>query len=129
MPKRELDWSDFKGVPRLPKPRYTPVPDILFDVYMPALGEAELRVLLYIIRHTLGWKKDADRISLRQLTDGQQRRDGTWQDYGAGLSKRSVMRAVKGLEEKGLIWVDREQALKGDSSVNVYRIRFEDEGG
>ena len=133
MPRRELDWSDFKGVPRLPKPRFTPVPDILFDVYMSALSDAELRVLLYIIRHTLGWKKDSDSISLRQLTDGLQKRDGSWQDYGCGLSRQGVINAVKGtkdkpgLEAKGLIRVERVQAAEGDASVNVYRIRFDDD--
>jgi len=129
MPKRELDWSDFKGVPRPPKPSYTMVPNVVFDVYMSALSSAELRVLLYICRHTFGWQKDADQISLRQLTDGQQKRDGTWQDYGAGLCRRAVIAAVGSLEEKGLLEVERTQTPEGDSSVNVYRIRFDDGEG
>jgi len=146
MPKRDIDWSDFKGVPRLPKPNFTMVPDILFDLYLPALSDAELRVLLYIIRHTLGWKKDSDSISLRQLTDGMQKRDGTWQDFGCGLTRRGVINAIKGtkatkgtkttkarkailgLEVKGLICVTRVEGPNGDASVNVYRLRYDDEG-
>ena len=146
MPRRELNWSDFKGVPRLPKPQFTMVPDILFDMYLPALSDAELRVLLYIIRHTLGWKKDSDSISLTQLTEGLQKRDGTWQDYGCGLTRRGVINAIRGtkateataqrkaakakpgLEAKGLISVVSVEGLNGAASVNIYRLRYDDEG-
>ncbi len=38
-------------------PRYTQVPDALFDELMAYLSGAELKVLLYIIRRTLGFKK------------------------------------------------------------------------
>ena len=39
-------------------PNYTQVPDILFDERMAHLSGAELKVLLYIIRRTFGFKKD-----------------------------------------------------------------------
>ena len=45
-------------------PRYTQVPDQLFDEWLPHLSEAELKVLLYIMRRTFGWKKDVDAISV-----------------------------------------------------------------
>ena len=51
-------------------PNYTQVPDELFDVLLPALSDAELRVLLYIIRRTFGFKRDADAISLSQMVHG-----------------------------------------------------------
>jgi len=38
-------------------PNGTIVPDDVFDVLAPELTEAELRVLLYVIRKTFGWKK------------------------------------------------------------------------
>ena len=38
------------------EPNYTPVPDDLFDLIAPNLTESELRVLLYIIRRTFGFK-------------------------------------------------------------------------
>jgi hypothetical protein len=37
-------------------PRYTQVPDELFDELMAYLSGAELKVLLYIIRRTFGFK-------------------------------------------------------------------------
>ena len=120
VPKRELDWSSFQGIP---DPHFTQIPDVMLDVYMSALSHAELRVLLYIARHTYGFKKKSDHISLRQMVDGIQKRDGTWQDHGTGLSRRSVREAVKSLEEKGLIQVDRVKTADGDSAVNVYTMR------
>ena len=45
-------------------PNYTQVPDELFDDLMTDLSGAELKVLLYIIRRTFGFKKTEDTISL-----------------------------------------------------------------
>ena len=50
-------------------PNTTQVPDAFFDVVAPELSEAELRVALYIIRRTFGFKKDTDNISLRQMVE------------------------------------------------------------
>src|SRR5215213_3594469 len=68
-------------------PSYTQVPDELFDVLMPSLPDAELRVLLYIVRRTFGFKRDADAISLSQMVSGIVTRDGRRLDAGTGLSK------------------------------------------
>jgi len=81
----------------------TVVPDDLFDVIAPRLKESELRVLLYIVRHTFGWRKYSDAISLSQLTDGIRKRDGRVQDLGTGMSRKAVIAGVKGLVEKGII--------------------------
>jgi hypothetical protein len=47
-------------------PTTTPVPDEVFDVLMPQLSGAELKVLMYICRRTFGFKKESDSISLHQ---------------------------------------------------------------
>src|SRR5215217_7316225 len=93
----------------------TPVPDEFFDVLAPLLGEAELRVLLYIFRRTFGFKKTADNISLKQLVDGITTRDGRRLDHGAGVAKSAAVRAVRGLLEKGVIVTRRNRsAARGD---------------
>ena len=68
-------------------PNYTQVPDEVFDVLAPDLSEAELRVLLYIVRRTFGFKKAADDISLKQLVDGIRTKDGVPLDRGAGYPR------------------------------------------
>ena len=50
MTKSTADDYRFAG---FDEPNYTQVPDALFDELLPHLGDAELRVLLYIVRRTL----------------------------------------------------------------------------
>jgi hypothetical protein len=105
----------------------TPIPDEFFDVLTVHLSEAELRVLLYIMRRTFGFKKRADAISLSQLTGGIRRRDGSVLDNGTGLSKPAVLKAVSGLQVKGIISVEKRTGYDGRNEVNVYQLRFQDE--
>jgi len=105
-------------------PNGTIVPDDVFDVLAPRLSEAELRVLLYIVRRTFGFGKNADAISLRQLTDGIVTRDGRILDYGTGMSRKGVIGGIKGLLSKGIITVQKAVAEDGEHEINIYSLRF-----
>ena len=77
----------------------TPVPNLLFDIYLKNLKSIELKVLLVVIRQTLGW---ADRRGLfgRKETDwisGSQLKQKT------GGSKRAITSAIDILTKKNLI--------------------------
>ena len=108
-------------------PNGTLVPDDVFDVLMPELTEAELRVLLYIVRRTFGFKKASDAISLSQMVKGIQTRDGRTLDRGTGMSRRGVMKGIAGLQAKGIVTVEKNTAEDGVNRVNVYRLRFREE--
>ena len=110
--------------PGFASPNGTLVPDDVFDVLMPELTEAELRVLLYIVRRTFGFKKNSDAISLTQMVRGIQTRDGRVLDRGTGMSRRGVMKGVAGLQGKGVITVERKMSEDGVNQVNVYHLRF-----
>lgn len=77
----------------------TPVPNSLFDVHLKKLKSAELKVLLVIIRQTLGWadklgttgRKDRDWIASRQLQEK------------TGASRRAISSATEILVKKNLI--------------------------
>lgn len=112
----------FKGFSR---PNTTPCPDELFDRFMFELTFAELKVLLYIIRRTYGFKKYSDTISLKQISQGIVRKSGVRLDNGAMIDRRTAMRAIKKLEEKGLIYINRTKHLNGNNSVNLYSLRFQ----
>lgn len=79
----------------------TPVPNLFFDIYLKELKLAELKVLLIIIRQTLGWadkrgrsgRKEIDWISGRQLCQK------------TGCSKRSITSATDVLVRKNLITI------------------------
>src|SRR3982750_2012812 len=96
MSKSALAKINFKG---FISPRHTQVPDELFDELMAHLSGAELKVLLYIIRRTFGFKKDSDNISLNQICNGITTREGEVLDRGTGLSQQSAITASKRLVE------------------------------
>jgi phage replication O-like protein O len=109
-------------------PTTTPVPDEVFDVLMPQLSGAELKVLLYICRRTFGFKKASDSISLHQIAHGITTRDGRVLDGGTGLCKRHVQRALKVLEKKNIIKVSRKVDETGLNEVNTYSLNTLDTG-
>lgn len=80
----------------------TPVPNIFLDDRMANLSSSSVRVYLKIVRNTLGW---------RDRSGGYKRRD--WiahsQYEQAGVSSRSVTKAVEELLSAGLIRVTNEQ--------------------
>lgn len=105
MLKDDHYWDEFKGID---PPHYTQIADEIFNGLLPRLGHAELKVLLLIARKTFGWNKDYDAISLSQLQEGTQ------------LGITSIKRAVKSLESKGVIWVHRMRARRGNAAINTY---------
>src|SRR5579871_2788787 len=84
-------------------PNSTQIPDVILDFWLSELSGAELKVVLYVARRTYGFGKTSDNISLTQICSGITKRDGTVLDTGTGLSRSSVARAVKTLEEQGII--------------------------
>ena len=120
------DWNAFPG---LYPPLYTQTPDVFFDWVAPFLPEIELRVLLYLIRRTLGFKKQGDQITIDQIAGGIVTREGVRLDWGAQLGERSVQRALAGLEAKGLI--ERHKQLDPDRGwrPSYIRLRLCDQSG
>jgi hypothetical protein len=108
-------------------PAYTQVPDAVFDELIPNLTESELRVLLYIVRRTFGFKKTSDAISVNQMVGGLVTRDGRRLDHGTGLSRSAVWRGANGLVKKGLLTVNRVKNEDGEYETNIYALRFADE--
>lgn len=103
----------------------TPVPDILFDELMPDLSNAELRVLLYIIRRTWGFKKDTDAISFSQFLKGITTKDGRVLDKGCGVTSRGALsKALKDLEARGCIVSHKGKDPLGDNQTTLYSIKF-----
>lgn len=70
---------------------YTQIPNIVFDEYLPALNLNELKVLLIILRQTIGFQKRTDWISSKQM------------EQKTGLSRRSISSAIDLLVNKNLI--------------------------
>src|SRR5215212_9813986 len=103
-------------------PNYTPVPDELFDEQLPDLSGAELKVLLYVIRRTFGFKRESDNISLSQMLNGLRTRDGRVLDRGVGLSKKTLLQAIKSLEEQNIILTQRRRSQEKGDEPTSYRL-------
>ncbi len=105
-------------------PNTTQVPDEFFDVLSPHLSGGEVKVLLYIIRRTFGFKKDRDNISLSQMLNGIIKKNGDRLDFGAGMSKPSLCRALKTLTEKEIIIPTKQFDYKGGCIATNYQLNF-----
>ena len=75
------------------KPNFTAIPNVIFDQIMRALNEGEFKLLMAICRYTYGWRKQSDRISLKQLADL------------TGMDRSNVARARNRLASRGLVEV------------------------
>lgn len=77
-------------------PNTTQVPNIILDEWMPQLGDVEFRILMIVVRQTLGWvlddasgrRKERDWISSSQLV------------LKSGKSRKHISKAVKALIEE-----------------------------
>jgi hypothetical protein len=118
----QFDFESFQG---FSLPHYTQVPDLLFDQIMQDLDEKELKVLLYIIRRTFGFKKQDDNISLNQLADGIKTKDGRVLDRGTGLSRTLVKRALRSLKEKNLIVARRNVDTERGNLPTTYSLKMQ----
>ncbi len=88
----------------------TQVPNELFDKHLPELTEAELKIVLVIIRQTYGWinlktgrRKIKDRISHSQFLKKTK------------LCRRVISNSIKTLVEKGIVGITD---YKGNSLNN-----------
>lgn len=130
MPAYHKRGQDTAASPRqfsgFPRSNTTQVPDVFFDEIMPFLNLAETRVLLYIIRRTIGFKKDWDGISLNQMANGIIKTSGERLDHGTGLHPNSIRAATKALVEKGILVVSEQFDRDGGQKENRYCLRWED---
>lgn len=118
----EQDTWTFRG---FTSPNYTQVPDEFFDFLAPRLKEGELRVALYIIRRTFGFKKGSDDISLRQMVEGIRTKDGRALDYGTGLSKPAVVKAVRALVDLRVILATSNHSRERGFEPTTYRLNVQ----
>jgi hypothetical protein len=75
----------------------------------------------YVYR-TFGFKKDSDNISLGQMLGGIQRRDGTVLDRGVGLTKKTLLQALRSLQDKNLLLVEQRQSPERGNEPTNYRL-------
>lgn len=100
----------FPGFPPDPSTNFWSYPKDL-NGYWHQLSGSEQKVLDYILRHTWGFDKTSDEISLTQLEKGIKNFD-----KGTGLSRPTIITAIKGLVEKGFV------AKRAGKKANCYEL-------
>lgn len=96
--------------PRIKLP-FTAVPNELWDLPEP-LTPAERTVVDYVCRHTIGFHIDCAIITLDEFQFGRRRADGSRIDKGTGMSENTIMRALRGAVEKGILYAVDDQRDK-----------------
>ena len=112
--------ADFKG---FPQPQFTPTPNLIFDELLSELSESQLKVLLFLVRQTMGWRKPREDHSFvpASILEIQ---------AGTGISKPSIIEALQWLEGRSLISRRKPRNETGQAAPSEYRLRFEsDESG
>lgn len=95
----------FPGFSRYYHKNFFIYPHIL-EEYWHEMSGSEQKVMDFLLRRTIGWRKVRDSISLSQFQSGVR---GKEKNTGTGLSVSQIRRAIKGLEEKGFIKVFRQK--------------------
>lgn len=90
------------------KPNFTQFPNVILDELLSELSDAELKCICYIVRRTYGFQRETDKIALSQFETGLISHNGVRLDYGTGMSKRSIIRALKSLEDRSIIFSDNK---------------------
>jgi len=96
-----------------PGGEWTKIPNAILDA-MPKMGDAELRVVLAILRKTTGWQKECDVISLTQL------------EHMTGLGRRHIIKALNTALANG--WIDREPAKRNGFCYRLVTLGNQSDG-
>ncbi|MCG0278541.1 MAG: replication protein [Thermanaeromonas sp.] len=101
--ERDGNRKSIQALPPL-EANFTLLPNELFDKWLPKFRSlAEMKVVFYIARHTYGFHKLFDCLSLNQFRHGVTRPDGTKLDNGTGLKEDHIIRGLRQAEEDGFI--------------------------
>lgn len=89
--------------------KHTKIPNDLLDKHMADMGVAELKVVLFAMRQTLGYHRASDGISLSQFM------------AATGLSRQGVLDGIENAKKRRVLC----EAGRGKRGVVVYRIDVE----
>lgn len=96
----ENETNKFTGFPPI-KGNFWMFPRVL-DLWRHTLTPQENLALQFILRRTVGFQKLSDKISLSQFELGLGE-----SDKGTGMTRKMIIKAIRGLESKGFINVKR----------------------
>jgi len=116
--------NDFKGF-AFPEQNWSKLPHEFIDALPMVNSLGELKVILYVLRHTWGFAEydEPKRITIDEFMNGRKRRDGSRIDAGVGMYDQAVQKGLAKAVEHGFLLVfvdDSDQARKiREYSLNI----------
>lgn len=105
--------ESFKGFPS-PEQNYSKLPHAFINLLPTFDSMAELKVVIYILRHTWGFSEfdKPKRITTDEFMNGRKKKDGSRMDKGTGLASNSVVSGLSSAVEHGYINVETDDKDK-----------------
>ena len=104
----------FEGFSAAPERNYTEMPLELIAALPEFKSLAELKIVLYVLRHTWGYREfdEGKRITVEEFENGRKRRDGTRIDSGVGMTENSIRSGIAKAVEHGFLSVEVDDSDK-----------------
>lgn len=105
--------TEFQGFQQ-PEQNYSKLPHEFVDMLPEIDSLAELKVTLYILRHTWGFSEfdKPKKITTDEFEHGRKKRDGSRMDGGTGLSPNSIRSGLEKAVERGTMQVETDETDK-----------------
>jgi hypothetical protein len=87
-----------------PQENWSKLPHQLIDALPQIETLGEMKIILYTLRHTWGFKDDYKKITLSEFQHGRKRRDGSRLDSGTGLTKPTIIDGIKRAISHGFLF-------------------------
>jgi hypothetical protein len=81
---------------------WTKTPNLVIDKLMPGLKDTEVRVLLVLLRSTVGWNREGQPVAISYAS----------LQARTGRSSEAISNALKSLDRQGLIHIVRKRRDK-----------------
>jgi hypothetical protein len=95
---------------------FTPEANEILDNWMSKISGSEYKILSFIRRKTVGWRKSSDAISLSQF------------QLGCGLSRNTVIAGISKLVARGFVIQLKIKTKQGDDAASIYSLNLPMEG-
>jgi hypothetical protein len=104
-----MNADKFGGFP-YPVENWTKMPNEIIQALPRIKSLSELKVLLYILRHTWGYQEfdEGKRISVDEFMNGRKKRGGLRIDSGTGLARNSCRDGLRKAVDHGYLLVDED---------------------
>lgn len=88
-----------------PEENWSMLPNEFIDIIPQIETLAEMKVILYVLRHTWGYSDQYKKITMDEFINGRKRKDGSRIDNGLGMSPVSIRDGIKRAVAHGYIVV------------------------